>query len=216
MIMCDIEQLIDRYLAEGLAPDELAVLSAAVHREGVPDEWIAVRDMIDTLTEGEDDYDLLMAARTAQPKIRRMPFAWRWCAAAVAAIVVGIGVSFYYYRGDVPELAEVVSDTILRPDVQQIAAVRTSHVAEGFAPATAYEAAEAASAETEVAKAPPAEVLAVQTIAITKTKTIAKTIAKTKTKTKSAPEPAEKEQLAEVAVVQRRVYSTNLLDEVPE
>ena len=61
--MHDIQQLIDRYLAEGLSSDELARLSRAVHRDDAPAEWLIIREMIDTLTEGEDDYDLILAAR---------------------------------------------------------------------------------------------------------------------------------------------------------
>lgn len=123
--MNDIQQLIDRYLAEGLSSDELARLSRAVHRADAPAEWLIIREMIDTLTEGEDDYDLILAAREAAApveayssgahatveEIPAVPFlrssAFKELAAASIFLVAAIGAVLYFTYGREPQIAEV-------------------------------------------------------------------------------------------------------------
>lgn len=123
--MNDIQQLIDRYLAEGLSSDELARLSRAVHRDDAPAEWLIIREMIDTLTEGEDDYDLILAAREAAApveayssgapatveEIPAVPFlrssAFKELAAASIFLVAAIGAVLYFTYGREPQIAEV-------------------------------------------------------------------------------------------------------------
>lgn len=198
-MMYEIEQLIDRYLAEGLSPEELAALSAAVHRDDVPEEWVVVREMIDTLSEGEDDYDLLMATRAAAQGRRRLWSHRAWRAAAAVALVVGVGMAFLYHRGPAPELAQVAPDTITPYRAPQPAPRQSA-----TPPAVEAEEAPVVDEAETVAEKP----------------VVAKT-AEACDKTPPAAEPhttedAVHEQLAEVAVSPRRVYSTNLLDEIPE
>lgn len=202
--MNEIELLIDRYLAEGLEPDELAALSEAVRRTDAPEEWRTVRYMIDALSEGEEDYDLFVAARPAVPKRFRLKSAWLWRAAAAVVLIAGVGISLYINRGATLELAQTTTDSIRQHVAQQ-----QQHVAEEIrvvpaetaviADAPKAEEADENEAKESVSSKPetPEECPVVPSVA--------------------AEEVAVSKQYAEVAVVdQRRIYSNNLLDEIPE
>ena len=65
----DIQQLIDRYLADETTPDEERQLALALHQaaeagEPMPDEWQAVLLMLGELTLGEALYNELMAQQS--------------------------------------------------------------------------------------------------------------------------------------------------------
>lgn len=213
--MINIDELISRYLAEGLSPEELAALSEAVHRDDASEEWRVVRDMIDSLGDGEDDYDLYIAARTAVPKRLRLRSTWVWRVAAAVVLVAGVGVSLYYYRGVVPEVAKAVTDTIKQPARQQIAEAKADVTIPVAAPSAETVAAEAVAAEASEPASTDRKPVVRESVkgVATPQERPAHSSAYTP---ESTPQIAAAEQLAEVSVEQRRIFSQNLLDEVPE
>ncbi len=60
----DIQQLIDKYLAGETSPaEELQLTSELQHCDNISDEWQAVSIMLGELTQGEAEYDRIMASR---------------------------------------------------------------------------------------------------------------------------------------------------------
>ena len=60
----DIQQLIDKYLAGETSPaEELQLASSLQHCDNITDEWQAVSIMLGELTQGEAEYDRIMASR---------------------------------------------------------------------------------------------------------------------------------------------------------
>lgn len=216
--MNDIQQLIDRYLAEGLSSDELVRLSRAVHRDDAPEEWLVIREMIDTLSEGEDDYDLLVAASAENAEITSTKIApifehadtetasrvaivrKCWRIAASILLIAAIGATLYFTRHREPELASITMgsiDSISAPE-QRVKPVEAS---------TAVE--EKASLEKSALSPKPA-----------KRKLAAKTRPASPCPHVSASEPADIAETndlpAAYEVPERRIYSCNLLDQVSD
>lgn len=255
--MNDIQQLIDRYLAEGLSSDELARLSRAVHRDDAPAEWLIIREMIDTLTEGEDDYDLILAAREAADSIetpaaeapaaktvgapaaalepRVSPFLrstfFRELAAASVFLAAVIGAAFYFTRNLEPQIAEIekkvypaVADS---PAVSPVPSSADSSAALAFAESSASAASPAVSSASAaapaedsvpVASAAGTSVSRVQTAARPSRQGAApgaapQKAAASKAVAQQSEAPSAK---APVEVPERRIYSSNLLDQIPE
>jgi hypothetical protein len=70
MINKDIQYLIDKYLAGETSPaEELQLASELQQCDSMTDEWQAVRLMLGELTQGEAEYDRIMANR--QPAANR-------------------------------------------------------------------------------------------------------------------------------------------------
>ena len=60
----DIQHLIDKYLAGETSPaEELQLTSELQHCDNISDEWQAVSIMLGELTQGEAEYDRIMASR---------------------------------------------------------------------------------------------------------------------------------------------------------
>lgn len=256
--MNDIQQLIDRYLAEGLSSDELARLSRAVHRDDAPQEWLIIREMIDTLTEGEDDYDLILAAREAADSIeapaaealaaktvgapaaalepRVSPFLrstfFRELAAASVFLAAVIGAAFYFTRNLEPQIAEIekkvypaVADS---PAVSPVPSSADSSAALAFAESSASdESSSAASpAVSSASAAAPAEdsvpVASAAGTSASRVQTAARPSRQGAAPQKAAASKAVAQQSeapsakAPVEVPERRIYSSNLLDQIPE
>ena len=59
----DIQQLIDKYLAGETSPaEELQLASELQQCDSMTDEWQAVSMMLGELTQGEAEYDRIMAS----------------------------------------------------------------------------------------------------------------------------------------------------------
>lgn len=254
--MNDIQKLIDRYLAEGLSSDELARLSRAVHRDDAPAEWLIIREMIDTLTEGEDDYDLILAARqTAEPAEASAPTSaipapaaeapanpflrpafFRELAAASVFLAAVIGAAIYFTRDLEPQIAELekayptVTDS---PAVSPVPTTADSSAALVYAESSASEASSSASgasaassaassasagAPVPVASAAGASSSRVQPAARSSRQGAASSAAPQKAAAAKAAARHCEAQSAEVSaeVPERRIYSCNLLDQIPE
>lgn len=230
--MNDIQQLIDRYLADPTmnprqAPADFERLTRAVHRDDAPEEWHVIRDMIDTLTESEEEYDLIMAARRGavsaadkapsasvnQDKRMRLvpPFFLRLAAAGILLFVV-IGATLRYVYDGEKQIAEVerarhhaASDTgISLAEAPASAAEPSSPVAEGESSAPS------AATEKLTSKATPtsAEVRHAET-------------PRSVSPLSSASKEQEQSCTADIPpsaydVPERRIYSCNLLDQIPE
>ena len=64
----DIQQLIDKYLAGETSPaEELQLASSLQHCDNITDEWQAVSIMLGELTQGEAEYDRIVASRKSAP-----------------------------------------------------------------------------------------------------------------------------------------------------
>lgn len=268
--MNDIQQLIDRYLAEGLSSDELARLSRAVHRDDAPAEWLIIREMIDTLTEGEDDYDLILAAREAAEPVEASasasatsapasatsaptsaipapaaeapanpflrPAFFRELAAASVFLAAVIGAAIYFTRDLEPQIAELekayptVADS---PAVSPVPSSADSSAALVYAESSASEASSSASgasaasaaassasagAPVPVASAAGASTSRVQPAARSSRQGAASSAAPQKAAAAKAAARHSETQSAEVSaeVPERRIYSCNLLDQIPE
>lgn len=261
--MNDIQQLIDRYLAEGLSSDELARLSRAVHRDDAPAEWLIIREMIDTLTEGEDDYDLILAARqTAEPAEASAPTSatsaptsaipapaaeapanpflrlafFRELAAASVFLAAVIGAAIYFTRDLEPQLAEVEKAYPVATDSPAVSPVPTtadssaalvyaessaseaSSSASGASAASAAASSASAGAPVPVASAAGVSSSRVQPAARSSRQGAASSAAPQKAAAAKAAARHSETQSAEVSaeVPERRIYSCNLLDQIPE
>lgn len=218
--MNDIQHLIDRYLADPTmnprqSPADFERLSRAVHRDDAPEEWLVIRDMIDALTDGEEDYDLLVAARLGAARnneIRLVPaFLMRLAAACVLLFVV-IGAAIHLVFEGENEIAEVgnrhheaASDTV-------VSLVETSE-------STADPSGSVREADNSASTAATAKITA-------KVSAVPTEIRLTETPHTDSPLPSatdveEKSRPAAPPasvcdVPERRIYSSNLLDQIPE
>ena len=232
--MNDIQQLIDRYLAEGLSSDELARLSHAVHRDDAPAEWSIIREMIDTLTEGEEDYDLILAAResgiesaapastptaASQPAAKEKivtPFlrsTWfRNIAAASVILVAVVGIPLYFTNNRDPQIAKV-EDVFLAPSDSP-----------ALSPVASIDKTPAASTgEESSVSAPEPTLSAVPTAEVSTPRSVPAHRANHHREIAAAPKAADASQQGEtqpadtpVDVPERRIYSYNLLDQVSD
>ena len=98
----DIQHLIDRYLAAETTAEEERLLALELQRDDIPEEWQAVRLMLDELTLGEALYDEILASRptTSADKSpdhthRHLFSLWRWAVAACIVLVAGLGIALY-------------------------------------------------------------------------------------------------------------------------
>ncbi|MDO4210709.1 MAG: hypothetical protein Q4D23_03195 [Bacteroidales bacterium] len=203
--MNDIQRLIDRYLAEGLSSDELARLSRAVHRDDAPEDWLVIREMLDTLSEGEDDYDLMLAARTsavlASAPAARMQRIWKgWRIAASVLLVAAIGATLYFTHNSEPAVANAKKDSVSAPaqcakTVEALTVAEASNTLETSAPSTV-------SAKKK---------LAAETRPASRRSRIAAPAPDVSEIAETNDVPAETYDVPE-----RRIYSCNLLDQVPD
>ena len=73
----DIQHLIDKYLAGETSPaEEQQLASKLQHCHNISDEWQAVSIMLGELTQGEAEYDRIMASRksaSSRPSAAIMP-----------------------------------------------------------------------------------------------------------------------------------------------
>ena len=103
----ETELLIKKYLNGETTADEERLLALEVSREGVPDDWKIIAEMLGELTIDEALFDQMMAERRQNPRIIKL---WPWLAAAcVAALLI---VFFGPPREDVspqPQIAKVKS-----------------------------------------------------------------------------------------------------------
>lgn len=233
--MNDIQQLIDRYLAEGLSSDELARLSHAVHRDDAPAEWLIIREMIDTLTEGEDDYDLILAAResgtesaaqVSTPAVARqsaakaktaIPFlrsTWfRNIAAASAILIAIVGSALYFTNERDLQIAEVDKGYLAPSDSPALSPVasidKTSVDPNSEEPSVSVPATTASATPAAEAPAPHALPTARST---NHHREIAAAPKADDASQQDETQPAD----TPVDVPERRIYSYNLLDQVSD
>lgn len=230
--MNDIQQLIDRYLADPTmnprqAPADFERLSRAVHRDDAPEEWLLIRDMIDALTESEEEYDLIMAARRgAVPAAEKapsvsmnqdkrvrlvLPFFLRLAAAGILLFAV-IGATLRYVYDGEKQIAEVemachhaASDTAISlAEAPASAAEPSSSVPEGESSAPS------AATEKLTSKAAPTS----DEVHHTETPRSVSSLS-------SVSKEQEQSCIADTPpsaydVPERRIYSCNLLDQIPE
>ena len=82
----ETELLIKKYLNGETTADEERLLALEVSREGVPDDWKIIAEMLGELTIDEALFDQMMAERRQNPRIIKL---WPWLAAAcVAALLI--------------------------------------------------------------------------------------------------------------------------------
>jgi hypothetical protein len=88
----DIQTLIDKYLAGLTSPqEELQLASALQQQVQLPAEWQVVSLMLGELTQGEAEYDAIMASRQpASSKPSAMLIALRFISSAAAIYLVGL------------------------------------------------------------------------------------------------------------------------------
>ena len=90
----DIQILIDKYLEGLTSPEEELQLVRALQRaENQPAEWQAVSLMLGELTQGEAEYDAIMAQRNSQSapqKPSAILIALRFISSAAAIYLVGL------------------------------------------------------------------------------------------------------------------------------
>lgn len=220
-MMNDIQQLIDRYLAEGLSSDELARLSHAVHRDDAPAEWLVIREMIDTLTEGEEDYDLILAARAkaAQPAAKTksiIPFlraTWfRNTAAAAIILVAVVGTALYFTNERDPQVAEVKDAYLVptdSPALSPVASIDKTPVA------STGEEPTVSAPEPTVSAAPTAEVPTPRALPARRANHHREIAATPKTADASQQDETQPADMP-VDVPERRIYSYNLLNQVSD
>lgn len=230
--MNDIQQLIDRYLADPTmnprqAPADFERLTRAVHRDDAPEEWLLIRDMIDTLTESEEEYDLIMAARRGavpaadkapsasvnQDKRMRLvpPFFLRLAAASVILFVV-IGASIHFVADGEKQIVEMerVNHRAASDTAVALAEAPTSAAEPSFPAAEADNPTPSVATTKLMAKSIPAFSDVRQT---EPPRTDSPLPSATKEQEKS---PAAETPVAPNDVPERRIYSCNLLDQIPE
>ena len=82
----ETEILIKKYLNGETTTDEERLLALVVSREGVPDDWKIIAEMLGELTVDEALFDQMIAERRQKPCIIKL---WPWLAAAcVAALFI--------------------------------------------------------------------------------------------------------------------------------
>ena len=88
----DIQTLVDKYLAGATSPQEELQLAAALQSaENQPAEWQAVSLMLGELTQGEAEYDAIMARRQpVSSKPSALLIALRFISSAAAIYLVGL------------------------------------------------------------------------------------------------------------------------------
>ncbi len=88
----DIQHLIDKYLAGETSPaEELQLASELQHCDNMPDEWQAVSMMLGELTQGEAEYDRIVASRKSAPsRPSAVVIALRAISSMAAAYLVGL------------------------------------------------------------------------------------------------------------------------------
>ncbi len=88
----DIQYLIDKYLAGQTSPaEELQLASELQQCDSMPDEWQAVSMMLGELTQGEAEYDRIMASRKSAPsRPSAVIIALRAISSVAAAYLVGL------------------------------------------------------------------------------------------------------------------------------
>ena len=88
----DIQHLIDKYLAGETSPaEELQLASELQHCDNISDEWQAVSIMLGELTQGEAEYDRIMASRkSASSRPSAAIIALRFISSAAAIYLVGL------------------------------------------------------------------------------------------------------------------------------
>ena len=88
----DIQTLVDKYLAGATSPQEELQLAAALQQQAeLPAEWQAVSLMLGELTQGEAEYDAIMANRQlASSKPSALLIALRFISSAAAIYLVGL------------------------------------------------------------------------------------------------------------------------------
>ena len=88
----DIQTLVDKYLAGVTSPQEELQLAAALQQQAeLPAEWQAVSLMLGELTQGEAEYDAIMASRQpAFSKPSALLIALRFISSAAAIYLVGL------------------------------------------------------------------------------------------------------------------------------
>ena len=88
----DIQHLIDKYLAGETSPaEELQLASELQHCDNISDEWQAVSIMLGELTQGEAEYDRIMASRkSASSRPSAAIIAVRFISSAAAIYLVGL------------------------------------------------------------------------------------------------------------------------------
>ena len=88
----DIQHLIDKYLAGQTSPaEELQLASYLQHCDSMPDEWQAVSMMLGELTQGEAEYDRIVASRKkASSRPSAVIIALRAISSVAAIYLVGL------------------------------------------------------------------------------------------------------------------------------
>ena len=88
----DIQTLVDKYLAGATSPQEELQLAAALQQQAeLPAEWQAVSLMLGELTQGEAEYDAIIASRQpVSSKPSAMLIALRFISSAAAIYLVGL------------------------------------------------------------------------------------------------------------------------------
>ena len=88
----DIQQLIDKYLAGETSPAEELQLAAALQQQAeLPAEWQAVSLMLGELTQGEAEYDAIIASRQpVSSKPSALLIALRFISSAAAIYLIGL------------------------------------------------------------------------------------------------------------------------------
>lgn len=88
----DIQTLIDKYLAGATSPQEELQLAAALQQQAeLPAEWQAVSLMLGELTQGEAEYDAIIASRQpVSSKPSALLIALRFISSAAAIYLVGL------------------------------------------------------------------------------------------------------------------------------
>lgn len=230
--MNDILHLIDRYLADPTmnprqAPADFERLFLAVHHDDAPEEWHVIRDMMDALTEGEEDYDLLVALRNgavpaaekATPpsaihdqKERLVPAFFLRLAAASVILFVVIGASIHFVADGEKQIVEMerVNHRAASDTAVALAEAPTSAAEPAFPAAEADNPTPSVATTKLMAKSIPASSDVRQT---EPPRTDSPLPSATKEQEKS---PAAETPVAPNDVPERRIYSCNLLDQIPE
>ena len=88
----DIQTLVDKYLAGATSPQEELQLAATLQQQAeLPAEWQAVSLMLGELTQGEAEYDAIIASRQpVSSKPSAMLIAVRFISSAAAIYLVGL------------------------------------------------------------------------------------------------------------------------------
>ena len=88
----DIQTLVDKYLAGATSPQEELQLAATLQQQAeLPAEWQAVSLMLGELTQGEAEYDAIIASRQpVSSKPSAMLIALRFISSAAAIYLIGL------------------------------------------------------------------------------------------------------------------------------